>query len=43
MEIQEGNATFTKSTATWSLYNRGSTTLLRTKTLTNTTTSATKT
>ena len=43
MEVNEGDATFIKSTGVWSLSNRGSTTLLRTKTLTNTTTSAGKT
>lgn len=42
-ELFEGDATFTKSTGIWQVFNRGSTTLLRTKTLTNSTTSATKT
>lgn len=42
-EFFEGDGTFTKSTGIWQLFNRGSSTLLRTKTLTNTTTSATKT
>lgn len=43
LENFEGDATFTKATGIWQLFNRGSTTLLRTKTLTNTNTSATKT
>lgn len=43
LENFEGDATYTKATGIWQFFNRGSTTLLRTKTLTNTTTSATKT
>ena len=42
-EVWEGNATFTKSTGVWSIYSRGSTTLLREKSLTNTTSAAGKT
>lgn len=42
-EFLEGDASFNKSTAVWSIYDRGSSTLLREKDLTNTTTSATKT
>lgn len=42
-EVLEGNAVFTKSTGTWQVYSRGSSTLLQSKTLSNTTTSATKT
>lgn len=38
----EGAAVFTKATGTWQVYSRGSSTLLHTKTLTNTTTLATK-
>lgn len=41
-EIQEGNAVFNKSTGVWDIYSRGSSTLLREKTLTNTTTQAAK-
>lgn len=41
-EFQEGNASFAKSTGIWSIYSRGSSTLLREKTLTNTTTTAGK-
>lgn len=41
-EFQEGNAVFNKSTATWDIYSRGSSTLLAEKVLTNTVTSATK-
>lgn len=41
-EVLEGDAVFTKSTGVWSISSRGATTLLVTKTLTNTTTSATK-
>jgi len=41
-EIMEGNAVFTKSTGTWDISSRGSSTLLRSKSLTNTTTVATK-
>lgn len=43
LEFQEGDSVFTKSTAIWDIYSRGSSTLLREKDLTNTTTSATKT
>lgn len=42
-EIQEGNAEYLKATGIWSIYSRGSTTLLATKTLTNNTTTSTKT
>lgn len=42
-ELQEGNASFNKSTGVWDIYSRGSSTLLREKTLTNSITSATKT
>ncbi len=41
-EFQEGNAVFTKSTGKWDIYNRGSTTLIAEKSLTNSTTAATK-
>lgn len=43
MEFEEGNATYNKSSTEWSIYSRGSSTLLRIKTLTNTTSQATKT
>lgn len=43
LEFWEGNATFTKSTGIWDIYSRGSSTLLREKALTNTTTAAGKT
>lgn len=43
LEFFEGNAVYTKSTSIWNVFSRGSSTLLRSKTLTNTTTSATKT
>lgn len=42
-EILEGNAVFNKSTGVWDIYSRGSSTLLREKTLTNTVSQATKT
>ena len=42
-EWLEGNANYNKSTTLWDVYSRGSSTLLAEKTLTNTTTSATKT
>lgn len=42
-EFNEGNATFDKSSGDWSIYSRGSSTLLAEKTLTNTTSQATKT
>lgn len=42
-EFQEGNATFTKSSGVWSIYSRGSSTLIREKTLSNTTSAAGKT
>ncbi len=42
VELLEGNASFDKSAGVWSLYSRGSSTLLRTKTLTNATTGVTK-
>jgi len=41
-EWLEGNASFAKSTGTWTVYSRGSSTLLQTKTLTNTTSTAAK-
>lgn len=41
-EFSEGNAVFTKSSGLWDIYSRGSSTLLREKALTNTTSSATK-
>lgn len=41
-ELLEGDALFTKSTGVWTISSRGSSTLLRSKTLTNTTTSSTK-
>lgn len=43
LEFLEGNASFNKSTGTWDIYSRGSSTLLREKQLTNTISSATKT
>lgn len=42
LEFQEGDANYNKSTGTWNIYNRGSTTLLRSKTLSNNTTEAEK-
>lgn len=42
-EFWEGNATFIKTTGIWSIFSRGSSTLLATKTLTNNTTQAGKT
>lgn len=42
-EVLEGNAGFVKSTGVWSIYSRGSTTLLRTKTLSNSVSAANKT
>jgi hypothetical protein len=42
-EFLEGNATFTKSTGIWSVASRGSSTVIATKQLSNTTTLATKT
>lgn len=42
-EWLEGNANFAKSTGTWTVFSRGGSTLLQTKTLTNTTSNATKT
>lgn len=42
-ELLEGNETFTKSTGVLDIYSRGSSTLLREKTLSNTTTTAEKT
>ncbi len=41
-ENLEGNATFLKSSGTWSIFSRGSSTLLTTKTLTQSTTGVTK-
>jgi len=43
MEFNEGNANFNKSTGVWDISSRGSSTLLREKILTNTTTAAGKT
>ena len=43
LEFFEGDSIYTKATGIWQLFNRGQTTLLRTKTLTNTTSSAGKT
>lgn len=43
LEINEGDATFNKSSSIWTMLSRGSSTLLRSKALSNTTTSATKT
>ena len=42
LEWLEGEATFTKSTGLWDVYSRGSSTLLKEKTLTNTNSTATK-
>lgn len=42
MEVQEGNATFNKTTGVWDIYSRGSSTLLREKTLENTSGNITK-
>lgn len=42
-EFQEGNASFTKASGVWSIYSRGSSTLLREKNLANDSTSADKT
>lgn len=39
-EFNEGNKTYTKSTGIWDIYSRGSSTLLREKTLANSVTSA---
>jgi len=41
-EVLEGNASFDKSAGTWSLYSRGASMLLRSKTLTNDTIGVTK-
>ncbi len=43
LEFWEGNAEFDKSNGQWDIYSRGSSTLLRTKTLTNDSSEATKT
>lgn len=43
LEFNEGDASFNKSTGVWDISSRGSSTLLREKTLTNNTTAATKT
>ena len=43
LEFWEGNADFQKSTGVWSIYSRGSSTLLREKNLTNNVTEADKT
>jgi len=42
LEFEEGNAVFNKSTQVWSVFARGSSTLLFTKKLTNTTSQSTK-
>lgn len=42
-ELLEGNAQYIKESGTWNISSRGSSTLLRTKTLSNDTTQATKT
>lgn len=42
-EFLEGNASFTKSSGVWTILSRGSTTTLATKTLTNSSSTATKT
>lgn len=42
LEFLEGNAEFTKSSGVWQIFSRGSSTLLRVKTLTNTNTEASK-
>jgi len=42
LEVQEGDAVFTKSTGAWGVSSRGSSTLLFEKTLTNTSTESTK-
>ena len=42
LEFNEGDAVFAKSSGTWSIYSRGSSTMLRQKSLTNNTTEATK-
>lgn len=41
-EFNEGNSSFLKSSGEWSIYTRGSSTLLSVKTLTNSTTGVTK-
>lgn len=41
-EFHEGNAVYTKATGIWDIYSRGSSILLREKTLSNDTTEATK-
>ncbi len=41
-EFEEGNSTFLKSSGVWSIFSRGSSTLLRVKTLTQDTTGVTK-
>lgn len=42
-EFDEGNMTFNKSTGVWNIYSRGSSTLLKEKTLTDSASTATKT
>jgi hypothetical protein len=42
-ELLEGDAGFNKSTGVWTMYNRGSSTILRSKTLTNSVSEVTKT
>lgn len=43
LEMVEGNQVFTKATGVWQMFNRGSSTLLRTKSMTDTLTSSTRT
>jgi hypothetical protein len=43
MEFNEGDAFYTKATGVWQIFNRGSTTLLRTKNLVNNTSQSNKT
>lgn len=42
LEVQEGDATFNKTTGTWDIYSRGASTLLREKELENTSGNITK-
>lgn len=42
LEFNEGNANFSKSSGVWDVYSRGSSTLLREKTLSNSTSTAAK-
>lgn len=41
-ELQEGDSIYTKATGVWAIYNRGSTTVLRQKTITDSATQVTK-